>query len=160
MIVTLDGDCQNDPADIQKFVDEYHRTKTALNSQKTCCLVIGHRLLRRDTGWRKFSSYTAKIARRSLLGDDTPDSGCGLKAFSRETFMTLPRFNHMHRFLPTLIKQRGGEVVSMAVNHRERLSGNSHYGTLDRLFVGLDDLMGVLWLGRRAIPPNTISEDY
>jgi dolichol-phosphate mannosyltransferase len=95
----------------------------------------------------------ANAIRSRLLGDETPDSGCGIKVFSRDDFLDLPSFNHMHRFVPALIRQRGGTVISVAVNHRRRGSGTSHYGTLDRLGAGIIDLIGVLWLARRAIPP-------
>jgi len=149
LIATLDGDGQNDPYDIAQLVAVYHREKNIAGP----CLVNGRRLQRQDTGWRRLSSRLANGVRRRLLGDDTPDSGCGIKVFARADFLDLPSFNHMHRFVPALVRQRGGTVISVAVNHRRRVSGASHYGTLDRLAAGIVDLVGVLWLARRAIPP-------
>jgi dolichol-phosphate mannosyltransferase len=154
LIVTLDGDGQNDPADIQHLVDTYH----LVTRQSKHCLINGFRNQRKDSGWRRFSSSLANRVRRSLLKDDTPDSGCGIKAYSKETFLDLPAFNHMHRFLPALVCQRGGRVISVAVNHRPRSSGKSHYGTLDRLFAWIVDLVGVVWLGRRAIRSGLMEE--
>jgi len=93
-----------------------------------------------------------------MLKDDTPDTGCGLKLFSRAVFLDLPYFDHMHRFLSALIKRRGGKVVSVPVGHRNREYGKSNYGTLDRLMVGIVNLFGVAWLQRRAkIPTATDS---
>lgn len=155
VIVSMDGDGQNDPADIQNLVEVYHR----VSQHDPCCLVNGYRVQRKDSGWRRFSSSFANSVRSRLLGDDTPDSGCGIKVYSRESFLELSSFNHMHRFLPALIRQHGGKVVSVAVNHRSRSSGASHYGTLDRLFAGIIDLTGVLWLGKRAIPSGLIEEE-
>ncbi|HEB69518.1 MAG TPA: glycosyltransferase [Desulfobulbus sp.] len=155
IIVSMDGDGQNDPSDIPNLVDVYHRVE--LHSR--CCLVNGYRVQRKDSGWRRFSSSFANSVRSRLLKDDTPDSGCGIKVYSRERFLELSSFNHMHRFLPALIRQHGGEVVSVAVNHRPRSSGASHYGTLDRLFAGIIDLTGVLWLGKRVIPSGLVEEE-
>lgn len=156
LIVTLDGDGQNDPADIEHLVDIYRQVRI----QNEFCLVNGMRLQRKDTGWRKFSSSLANKIRSWLLNDKTADSGCGIKVYSRETFLYLPSFNHMHRFLPALVCQRGGIVVSVAVNHRPRVSGISHYGTLDRLSVGIFDLLGVMWLGKRAIRSGLLEGDH
>ena len=91
----------------------------------------------------------ANKVRAGLLGDSTPDTGCGLKLFERAAFLELPQFDHMHRFLPALFLRAGGRVVSVPVNHRPRVRGRSNYGTLDRLWVGLFDLVGVMWLQRR-----------
>ncbi len=154
LIVTLDGDGQNDPADIVQLIDVYHRVR----KQNTCCLINGYRAQRKDSGWRCFSSSVANLIRSRLLKDDTPDSGCGIKAFPREIFLALPSFNHMHRFIPALIRQQGGKVISVAVNHRTRKSGKSHYGTLDRLSAGIIDLLGVLWLGKRTIRCDLLKE--
>ncbi len=154
LIVTMDGDGQNDPADIKHMIDAC----TRLQKQTNCCLVNGLRTKRKDSGWRKISSLLANRVRSLLLGDDTPDSGCGIKVFPRDTFLVLPAFNHMHRFLPALIRQRGGIILSVSVHHRPRLAGRSHYGTMDRLLVGIVDLMGMLWLGRRTIRQNLVEE--
>ena len=152
LIVTMDGDGQNDPADIPCLLD------TCLRMQKVnqCCLVNGWRSQRKDSGWRRFSSNLANQVRGWLLRDEIPDSGCGIKAFPRDTFLTLPAFTHMHRFLPALIRQRGGNVASITVNHRPRQAGHSHYGTVDRLLAGIVDLLGVFWLGKRAIQHDLI----
>lgn len=154
LIATLDGDGQNDPGDILNLIDVYQREKKPARP----CLVNGQRVQRKDSGWRRVSSHLANALRRRLLHDGTPDSGCGIKVFSRDDFLDLPSFNHMHRFLPALIRQRGGTVVSVAVGHRSRASGASHYGTLDRLCAGIIDLIGVLWLARRAIPSKNTME--
>ena len=92
-----------------------------------------------------------------LLQDDTPDTGCGIKLFSKETYTSLPQFDHMHRFLPALVKREGGETVSVIVNHRPRRGGVSKYGVMNRLWVGIADLLGVWWLQRRYTRP-VISE--
>jgi glycosyltransferase involved in cell wall biosynthesis len=96
--------------------------------------------------------------RRRLLGDDTPDAGCGLKLFPRQLFLDLPAFDHMHRFLPALARQVGASVRSVPVNHRPRRSGVSKYGVFDRLGVGIVDLFGMLWLQRRALRPLLLGE--
>jgi dolichol-phosphate mannosyltransferase len=144
-IATLDGDGQNDPADIPKLI-------AAL--EPGVDLVGGNRRhARRDTWIKRISSVIANGVRSRMLKDSTPDTGCGLKLFSREVFLDLPYFDHMHRFLPALVIRRGGRVVSVPVNHRPRERGVSNYGTLDRLMVGIVDLFGVMWLQRRAKRP-------
>lgn len=154
LVVTLDGDGQNDPADIERFLYCFAEHGTSAERQ----LVIGHRQKRQDTGWRCLSSRLANALRRLLLRDGAPDSGCGIKAFPRVFFLELPSFHHMHRFLPALVRQHGGRVYSLAVHHRDRSSGFSHYGTLDRLAEGVIDLCGVVWLGRRAMTPEVEPE--
>lgn len=144
LIVTLDGDGQTDPADIPKVIS------TLFKNNATCRMVIGYRKNRKDSLWRIISSKTANYVRSSLLKDCTPDTGCGLKAFYKQTFTELPCFDHMHRFLPALIRMQGGEIISVEVNHRERRHGKSNYGTMDRLWAGLIDLMGVYWLCLRT----------
>ena len=99
---------------------------------------------------KRASSKVANKVRGGLLGDNTPDTGCGLKVFTRAAFLDMPRFDHMHRFLPALMIRRGGAVISLKVNHRPRERGDSKYGTLDRLAVGIIDLLGMLWLQRRV----------
>ncbi|WP_298723291.1 glycosyltransferase family 2 protein [uncultured Ferrovibrio sp.] len=144
IIVTMDGDGQNDPADILTFW-------TAMQGawDGTFLLLAGQRVRRQDTFIKKASSKVANIIRSSVLRDATPDTGCGMKMFSRQLFLQLPFFDHMHRFLPALVIRMGGRVVSLPVNHRPRRGGRSHYGTLDRLVVGLIDLFGVYWLRLR-----------
>lgn len=149
-IATLDGDGQNDPADIPRLLAALERLTDA-NGRG---MVAGHRRRRRDTGWRRFSSKVANAVRGTLLKDHTPDTGCGLKVFPRDLFLELPYFDHMHRFLPALVRRAGASVISVEVNHRPRLRGTSKYGTWHRLWVGIVDLVGVMWLKRRACLPQ------
>ena len=147
IIASLDGDGQNDPADIPRLFAKFQ----ALQRENPKAMVAGHRKNRKDTGWRKFSSRIANAVRSTLLGDATADTGCGLKVFPREVFLALPCFDHMHRFLPALVQREGGRVVSVEVNHRPRLHGRSKYGTWHRLWVGVVDILGVMWLQKRAL---------
>jgi dolichol-phosphate mannosyltransferase len=148
-IVTLDGDGQNDPADVPRLLTLMLDAQRPLDMQ----MVVGHRFRRQDSTWRRLNSRVASAARRFVLRDDTPDSGCGLKVFTRDAFLRLPAFDHMHRFLPILMRRAGFAVRSVPVNHRRRRHGRSHYGMLDRLGVGILDLLGVLWLSRRGCTP-------
>ncbi|MGE5148070.1 MAG: glycosyltransferase family 2 protein [Candidatus Eiseniibacteriota bacterium] len=154
-IATLDGDGQNDPADIPKLWAMLDADGAADPKR----VIIGHRKKRRDTLAKRIASRLANKIRASLLNDNTPDTGCGLKLFARETFLDLPRFDHMHRYLPALFLKRGCTVTSVAVNHRPRERGVSKYGVLDRLWVGISDLMGVMWLQRRTSVPVIVPED-
>ena len=146
-IATLDGDGQNDPADIPRL---YRLLIERNNTNERLWMVAGWRNKRHDSAWKLFSSKFANTVRSALLGDNTPDTGCGLKVFFRDKFLELPYFDHMHRFLPALIIRAGGQVVSEPVNHRARTQGHSKYGTLDRLWAGITDLLGVMWLKRRS----------
>jgi dolichol-phosphate mannosyltransferase len=144
-IATLDGDGQNDPADIPKLI-----AARDLPENRSVHLVMGNRSAsRKDTAYRRLQSRVANGVRSGLLGDDTPDTGCGIKIFARDTFLELPRFDHMHRFLPALFQRQGTRVISVPVSHRERTRGTSKYGMLNRLWVGIIDIMGVIWLRRR-----------
>ena len=143
-IATLDGDGQNDPADIPKLLAA--RAGAAADLK----LFAGWRVTRRDSLNKRISSKVANAVRSRMLRDDTPDTGCGLKLFERETFLRLPYFDHMHRYLPALVKRAGFASQSVPVSHRPRTAGSSKYGMLDRLWVGLADLRGVAWLMRRA----------
>jgi dolichol-phosphate mannosyltransferase len=144
-IVTLDGDGQNDPADIPNLI-----AARDLPENRSVQLIMGNRSAsRKDTAYRRLQSRIANGVRSSLLGDGTPDTGCGLKIFSRDTFLELPRFDHMHRFLPALFQRHGSRVVSVPVSHRQRTRGQSKYGMLNRLWVGIIDIVGVMWLRRR-----------
>ena len=138
-IVTLDGDGQNDPADIPQL----------LEARVVAELVMGNRVQRRDTWLRHAQSRIANGVRGWLLGDGTPDTGCGIKVMRRDVFLELPRFDHMHRFLPALFLRSGARVVSVPVSHRPRQRGTSKYGLFDRLWVGIVDIFGVMWLRRR-----------
>jgi dolichol-phosphate mannosyltransferase len=150
VIVTLDGDGQNDPADIPRLLEVFHREVHEPAPQ----LVAGHRRRRRDTWLKRLTSRVANAVRARLLRDNTPDTGCGLKVFRRAAFLALPVFDHMHRFLPALFLRQGGAVLSVEVNHRPRFHGRTHYGTFDRLWVGIVDLLGVVWLLRRNMHPE------
>ncbi|MGB5775313.1 MAG: glycosyltransferase family 2 protein [Sedimenticolaceae bacterium] len=145
-IATLDGDGQNDPDDIPRLLD----VAGDMAAEGQLALVAGYRTHRQDNALKRVSSRVANAVRGRLLGDAIPDTGCGLKVFARADFLTLPYFDHMHRFLPALFLRAGGRVASVEVNHRQRQRGQSKYGTLDRLLAGVVDLLGVMWLQRRA----------
>lgn len=154
-IATLDGDGQNDPADIPALYAMLSDPQRPARLR----MVAGWRQKRNDTTVRRLSSRIANGIRARLLGDATPDTGCGLKLFSRRAFLDLPYFDHMHRFLPALIQRAGDDVVSVPVNHRPRTQGRSKYGIHNRLWVGIVDLFGVMWLQRRAKVPEIVGEE-
>ena len=143
-IATLDGDGQNDPADIPKLLAAREQADPMLK------LFAGWRVTRRDSGSKRWASKIANAIRSRLLHDETPDTGCGIKLFDRAVFLDLPYFNHMHRYLPALVKRAGWQSVSVPVNHRERSTGVSKYNNLNRAWVGLADLRGVGWLIKRS----------
>jgi dolichol-phosphate mannosyltransferase len=147
-LATLDGDGQNDPADIPNLIRARDGAQPA-NLQ----LVAGYRRKRQDSWLKRVSSRVANGVRSNLLGDATPDTGCGLKLIRRSVCLELPYFDHMHRFLPALVQRNGGATISVEVNHRPRTRGVSNYGMFDRLWVGIVDLIGVVWLQRRAKRP-------
>jgi len=150
-IATLDGDGQNDPADIPAMLE------AALAAETTGpkpVLIAGHRTTRKDSDAKRWGSRIANAVRGRLLKDGTPDTGCGLKLFRRAAFLEIPHFDHLHRFLPALFIRSGGHVVSVPVRHHPRTHGSSHYGTWDRLKVGIVDLFGVAWLQRRWNQPQ------
>ncbi|MDZ7768125.1 MAG: glycosyltransferase family 2 protein [Woeseiaceae bacterium] len=144
IVAVLDGDGQNDPADLPKLY--------AALEFSGASMIVGERRTRRDTYVRRLSSRIANGVRSSLLHDGIRDTGCGLKMFRREIFLELPAFDHMHRFLPALVQSRGGTVRTVPVNHRPRRFGQSKYGIRNRLWTGILDLVGVMWLSRRQIP--------
>jgi dolichol-phosphate mannosyltransferase len=148
IIITLDGDGQNDPADIPALLDRFREA-----DNPDLLLVTGERQKRRDSLLKRLSSRVANAVRGTLLGDHTPDTGCGLKVFSRPAYLAMPGFDHMHRFLPALMLCQGGHVLSVPVNHRARQHGATKYGVFDRLGVGIVDLFGVMWLQRRPGTP-------
>jgi dolichol-phosphate mannosyltransferase len=148
LVATLDGDGQNDPADIPALLERW-QAEGGDDPGRGPLLLAGWRSQRRDTWVRRLSSRVANGVRSRLLGDATPDTGCGLKMFRRSDFNALPFFDHMHRFLPALFLRQGGRVVSVPVTHRPRQRGRAHYGVWDRLWVGVVDLAGVAWLRRR-----------
>lgn len=152
-IATMDGDGQNDPADA---VALYRAATRAAGSGPL--IVAGARRRRRDTWLKRVSSRIANRVRARVLGDATPDTGCGLKVFRRADFLALPRFENMHRFLPALFLMHGGRTLSVPVADRPRAAGRSKYGFHNRLWVGIADLFGVWWLKRRALPPAAAEE--
>ena len=154
LVVTLDADGQNDPADIPALL-----SAAQAYSPVQCFCVAGYRKSRKDTAWKRFQSRVANSVRSRFLHDDTPDTGCGLKLFPRETFLRLPYFDHMHRFIPALIKRLGGDVIVVQVNHRDRQHGTSNYTMMSRLWVGIIDMIGVLWLQKRTKIAHVVCED-
>jgi len=143
-IATLDGDGQNDPADIPKLLAMRDESPPAIK------LFAGWRVNRQDSGSKRWASKWANAIRSRLLRDDTPDTGCGIKLFERAAFLDLPYFDHMHRYLPALMQRAGWQVRSVPVNHRPRGSGSSKYNNLNRALVGIADLRGVAWLIKRS----------
>ena len=154
LIVTLDGDGQNDPKDITSMVKVWED-----NNENSYLLVIGHRQNRQDNWSRRYASLMAKRFRKFILKDSTPDSGCGIKVFSRNLFLSLPYFDHIHRFLPALTRRHGGSVISHIVSHRNRSSGVSKYSNWQRFRVGLIDLYGVSWLIKRSSFPIKLKDE-
>ena len=142
IVVTLDGDGQNDPADMPKLL-------ALLRSDPGLAMVSGVRVKRQDKASRRLASRLGNGFRNALLGDGASDTGCGLKAFHRDMFLALPYFDHMHRFLIALTQREGGHVGYAPVNHRPRLQGASKYTNFGRLLVSVQDLLGVRWLQRR-----------
>jgi dolichol-phosphate mannosyltransferase len=149
-VATLDGDGQNDPADLEKLL----AARDAAGASRDLRLICGYRRSRQDSFLKRLSSRVANEVRSRLLGDATPDTGCGLKLIARAAYLELPFFDHMHRFLPALVQRGGGITISVEVGHRPRLRGRSNYGLHDRLWVGIVDLLGVLWLRRRMKLPQ------
>lgn len=143
-IATLDGDGQNDPADIPKLIAMRDGSPSAIK------LFAGWRVNRQDSGSKRWASRWANRIRSNLLKDETPDTGCGIKLFERAVFLDLPYFDHMHRYLPALMQRAGWQVKSVPVNHRARGAGVSKYNNLNRALVGISDLRGVAWLIRRS----------
>ncbi|MEO5624337.1 MAG: glycosyltransferase family 2 protein [Dokdonella sp.] len=143
-IATLDGDGQNDPADIPKLL------AMRTDSAEAIKLFAGWRVARKDSGSKRVASRLANWIRSYLLRDATPDTGCGIKLFERAAFLDLPYFDHMHRYLPALMQRAGWQVLSVPVNHRARGTGVSKYNNLGRALVGIADLRGVGWLIKRS----------
>ena len=143
VVVTLDGDGQNDPA----FIPQLLQCMAAGGPQMG--LVAGQRIGRKASGFKRMQSRLANAVRGAVLRDRTRDTGCGLKAFRRDLFLALPYFDALHRFLPALTRREGYEVGYVDVVDRPRRSGRSNYGMWDRLWVGILDLFGVWWLIRR-----------
>ncbi|WP_219097682.1 glycosyltransferase family 2 protein [Pseudomonas sp. UMAB-40] len=145
-LATLDGDGQNDPADIPGMLALVRSELGSVDLQ----LVAGHRVNRRDSASKRWASRFANGLRSRMLKDQTPDTGCGLKLIQRAAFLRLPYFDHMHRFIPALIQRHNGRMITHPVNHRPRTAGVSKYGNIDRALVGILDLVGVWWLIKRT----------
>lgn len=155
LIVTLDGDGQNNPADIPLLYNAY---RPAAEKSKRV-MVAGQRIKRQDNNIRRISSRIANKVRAFMLKDGVRDTGCSLKLFRREDFLSLPFFNHLHRYIPALMLARGVNLVLVDVSHRPRLQGQSKYGLWDRLWVGIADLFGVRWLLSRTKPVIEVTEE-
>jgi dolichol-phosphate mannosyltransferase len=151
IVVTLDGDGQNDPAFIPALLE-------AMMKAPHIGLVAGQRVGRQATGFKKFQSRVANAVRSVVLRDGTRDTGCGLKAFRRDLFLKLPYFDGLHRFLPALVRREGYAIGYVDVVDRPRRAGTSNYGMWDRLWIGILDLIGVWWLIRRRRHVPQVSE--
>lgn len=152
IVVTLDGDGQNDPADGPRLVD------ALMAGPPELALVGGERVKRQDSQAKKIASKVGNGVRKRLLKDTANDTGCGLKAFRREAFLRLPYFDHIHRYLPALMMREGYEVAFQPVNHRHRQTGQSKYTNFGRLIASLSDLLGLMWLQSRARNPGGADE--
>jgi dolichol-phosphate mannosyltransferase len=141
LILTLDGDLQNDPADLPRLLAELTH----------CDLVCGVRVERRDNGIRRFSSYVARLARKLVLRADFRDTGCNLRAFKRSVLETIPPFNGFHRFMPVLAQGAGATVKEIPVAHHPRTAGKTNYGVWNRLGRGIYDLIMVRWYLNRQL---------
>lgn len=144
VVVMLDADGQNDPADIPALLDR-------LDAEPRLAAAAGYRVRRADSGWKRVQSRIANAVRNWITRDQVRDTGCSLKAVRRDALAALPRFEGMHRFLPTLIRLQGGVVAEVPVSHRPRRSGRSKYTASNRALAALRDALGVRWLRRRAL---------
>ena len=153
IIATMDGDGQNDPADIPRLLE-----RLAAPGARGPALVGGHRTERKAEGSKRWASRFANWLRDSILKDDCPDTGCGIKVYWREAFLRVPYFTTMHRYLPALFISYGHEVAYVPVNDRARVAGKSKYNNLGRALVGIYDLVGVSWLRRRTKVPAIVED--
>lgn len=153
-VCTIDGDTQNPPAEIPRLV-----APLLAGDRPRLGLVAGQRIDRQDSASKKLASRLANRLRAGLLRDDTRDTGCGLKAFPRSVFLDLPFFDHLHRYLPALVRREGYEIALVDVSHRARPAGTSKYSNLGRALVGVTDLFGVWWLLRRRCLPEIVRRD-
>ena len=154
VVATLDGDGQNDPADLP----ELYRTLTRADAPGELKMVMGRRASRKDTAWKRLGSRLANSVRKRMLKDDCDDSGCGIRVMDREACLSLPYFDHMHRYMPALMRAEGHSVEYRDVNHRPRGSGQSKYTNFGRLWAAFSDLRGVTWLMRRRRNPAGADE--
>ncbi len=152
IVVTLDGDGQNDPADAPALVRALEQSPANVG------LIGGQRTYRRDTAAKRWASRIANGIRRRLLNDHATDTGCGLKAVRREAFLRLPYFDHIHRYLPAMMLREGYQITFLPVGHRPRRAGHSKYNNVGRLVAAVSDLTGVLWLRARARNPGLVEE--
>ncbi|MBR1121084.1 glycosyltransferase family 2 protein [Bradyrhizobium lablabi] len=152
IVATLDGDGQNNPAFLPKLISAIEKGGSRVG------LAAGQRVGRKDTGFKRWQSRTANAVRNAILHDGTRDTGCGLKAFRREVFLSMPYFDGLHRFLPALVRREGFDIAYVDVVDRPRHSGVSNYGFFDRLWIGILDLAGVWWLIRRKKPTPVATE--
>jgi glycosyltransferase involved in cell wall biosynthesis len=152
IVATLDGDGQNNPVFLPDLIAAVE------NGGGRVGLAAGQRVGRKDTGFKKLQSRIANGVRNGILRDGTRDTGCGLKAFPREVFLSMPYFDGLHRFLPALVRREGFEIAYVDVIDRPRHSGVSNYGFFDRLWIGIMDLAGVWWLIRRKKPTPDVTE--
>lgn len=152
IVVTLDGDGQNPPADAPRLAD------LLAASPPSVALVGGVRAKRQDSEAKRWASRWANRIRRKLLNDDADDTGCGLKAFRRDAFLALPYFDHVHRYLPALMIREGYENRYLDVDHRHRETGQSKYTNWGRLMASVSDLLGVMWLKSRSRRPGAVTE--
>ena len=155
IIVTLDGDCQNDPKDIPAMLEKF-----ASHSENDLLMIGGVRVNRKDNLGKKIASKFGKFFRKHLLNDDHPDTGCGIKVFHKKLYLLLPYFDHMHRFFPALASREGAFVLKHNVNHRPRSKGRSNYTNLGRLFVSVFDIVGMIWLLKRYPKNLKINEMF
>lgn len=152
IVVTLDGDGQNPPADAPKLAD------ALIAAPASVALVGGVRQKRQDSEAKLWASRWANRIRKRLLGDDADDTGCGLKAFRRDAFLRLPYFDHIHRYLPALMIREGYENRYLPISHRHRETGQSKYTNWGRLRASFTDLIGVMWLKSRSRRPGPVTE--
>ena len=154
IVGTLDGDGQNDPADLP----ELFRRLTRPDAPEKLAMVMGRRAKRQDTAWKRFGSRFANNIRQRLLKDGCDDSGCGIKVIRRSVYLELPYFDHMHRYMPALINAEGYKAEFVNVNHRGRIHGVSKYTNFGRLGAAVSDLRGVTWLMKRRRNPDGADE--
>jgi glycosyltransferase involved in cell wall biosynthesis len=148
ILASLDGDLQNDPADLPRLIAELERVD----------FVSGMRLSRQDTWLRKVSSKIARWARKTALGVDFRDTGCAIRAFQRSALTGVFPFNGLHRFLPVIVHGGGFKTLEVPVNHRPRVAGVSKYGVWNRLGRGIYDLFAIAWYQKRRVRPIEYSE--
>ena len=152
IVITLDGDGQNDPADAPRLARRLMQAPPQLG------LIGGLRLRRQDSRAKRWASRLGNRVRNWLLRDGAADTGCGLKVFRRDAFLRLPYFDHLHRFMPALFQREGFEVIFEPVGHRARTSGVSKYTNLGRLIASAPDILGVMWLAARTRDPGEARE--